>query len=127
MSEIIHGQVVFLIVTLCNGMALMFFYEALRLLRWMFKHGSISIWVEDILYWGIASIPTFYIFFIYNDGNIRWYGLLMLLTGAFLYEMGLSRPVRRFLVKIFGRHRPYLLKKLIIKIKGKIKKNKKEK
>lgn len=105
---------------------LCFFYEILRLLRWFFKHGIISIWIEDILYWGMASIPTFYIFFIYNDGNIRWYGLLMLLTGAFLYEMGLSRPVRRFLVKIFGRHRPYLLKKFIKKMKKKIEKNKKD-
>lgn len=108
MSEIIHGQVTFLIVTLCCGMALVFCYEVLRLLRWMSWHSGILIWIEDILYWAVAAIPVYYIFFIYNDGEIRWYGALMLVTGAWLYEKGISRPVRGVLVKIFGSHRPSL-------------------
>jgi len=121
-SEIIHGQVTFLLVTLCCGMALVFCYEILRLLRWMFKHQGIVIWIEDILYWAAASIPTFYIFFVYNDGEIRWYGALMLLSGAWLYENGISRPVRKRLVKIFGSHRPSVIKQ----IKHKIEKHRKK-
>lgn len=108
MSEIIHGQVIFLIVTLCCGMALVFGYEALRLLRWIFWHPGVLIWAGDILYWAVASVPVYYIFFIYNNGEIRWYGALMLVTGAWLYEKGISRPVRGMLVKIFGSHKPSL-------------------
>lgn len=108
MSEIIHGQVTFLIVTLCCGMALVFCYEVLRLLRWMFCHSGILVWIEDILYWAVAAIPVYCVFFVYNDGEIRWYGALMLVTGAWLYEKGISRPARGVLVKIFGSHRPSL-------------------
>ena len=79
MSEIIHGQVTFLIVTLCCGMALVFGYEILRFLRWMFWHPGILVWIEDILYWAVASVPVYYIFFVYNDGEIRWYGALQFL------------------------------------------------
>lgn len=121
MSEIIHGQVTFLLVTLCCGMALIFFYEILRLLRWMFRHTVAVIWIEDILYWAAASIPVFYVFFVYNDGEIRWYGVLMLVVGAWLYENGISRPIRVRLVKIFGSHRPLLLKWIKKKIKKHIK------
>lgn len=121
MSKIILGQVTFLLVTLCCGMALIFFYEVLRLLRWISSHPAGLIWIEDILYWAVASIPVFYIFFIYNDGEIRWYGVLMLLMGAWLYEYGISRPVRGLLVRIFGCHKPSFLKWLRTKIhiKGK--------
>ena len=127
MSEIIHGQVTFLLVTLCCGMALMFCYEVLSILRWMAKHTGIVIWIEDILYWAAASIPVFYIFFIYNDGEIRWYGILMLVMGAWLYENGISRPVRKRLVKIFGSHRPSFLRWIKNKIKkAQIKRNKKK-
>ncbi len=126
MSEIIHGQVTFLLVTLCCGMALIFFYEILRLLRWMFKHTGAVIWMEDILYWASVSIPVFYIFFVYNDGEIRWYGVLMLVLGAWLYENGISRPVRGRLVKIFGSHKPLLLKLIKNKIKKHIKRKDKD-
>ena len=123
MSEIIHGQVTFLLVTLCCGMALILGYEILRLLRWMFWHPGILTWTEDILYWAAASVPVYYIFFVYNDGEIRWYGALMLVTGAWLYEKGISRPVRGVLVKVFGSHKPSLVK-WIRKKRNKRKQNK---
>lgn len=56
----------------------------------MFRHTVAVIWIEDILYWAAASIPVFYVFFVYNDGEIRWYGVLMLVVGAWLYENGIS-------------------------------------
>lgn len=127
MSEIIHGQVQFLLVTLCCGMALIICYEVLRFLRWIFKHASVMVWVEDILYWSAASVPVFYIFFVYNDGEIRWYGVLMLVLGAWLYENGISRPIRSKLVKIFGSHRPLILKWIKRKIKKLIKRSDKNK
>ena len=34
----------------------------------------------------------------------------MLVMGAWLYENGISRPVRKRLVKIFGSHRPSFLR-----------------
>ena len=59
--------------------------------------------------------------------EIRWYGILMLVMGAWLYENGISRPVRKRLVKIFGSHRPSFLRWIKNKIKkAQIKRNKKK-
>ena len=47
----------------------------------------------------------------------------MLVTGAWLYEKGISRPVRGVLVKVFGSHKPSLVK-WISKKRNKRKQNK---
>lgn len=94
MSQVIWGQVLFVLATLCNGMLLMTGYDVLRLFRWLIPHGKLFLWVEDTLYWCLAALPTFYLFFSYNEGVIRWYGLLGILLGAVLYETGISLPIR---------------------------------
>lgn len=103
MSQIIHGQVLFLLASLCSGMLVMAGYEVVRLLRFLFRHNTIVKWVEDILYWGIAAVPVFYMFFYFNDGDIRWYGILMIICGAYIYYVGISRPVRILVKKIIDK------------------------
>lgn len=110
MSEIIWGQVLFVLASLCNGMLLIAGYDVLRLLRWLIPHGKVWLWVEDTLYWCLAAIPTFYLFFSYNEGVIRWYGLLGILVGAVLYETGISLPIRNWLGKYADRIRRWLRK-----------------
>lgn len=97
MSQVIIGQVLFVLRTLCNGMLLMAGYDGMRLLRWLLPHGRTGVWVGDILYWCLAALPTFWVFFLYNEGTIRWYGLLGLLAGAVIYETGISKPLRKLL------------------------------
>lgn len=94
MSEIIMGQVRFVLVTLCLGMALMLGYDILRFIRWMVPHHKLLIGAEDILYWSLMAVPAYAVFFIYNNGEIRWYGALAVLLGGILYEQGISRIVR---------------------------------
>ena len=95
MSEIIMGQVRFVLVTLCLGMALMLGYDILRFIRWIIPHHKLLIWAEDILYWSLMAVPAYVVFFIYNNGEIRWYGALAAFLGGILYEQGISRVVRR--------------------------------
>lgn len=108
MSKVIWGQVLFVLASLCNGMLLMAGYDVLRLFRWLLPHGKLWLWLEDTLYWCAASVPSFYLFFQYNDGVIRWYGLLGILAGAVLYEVGISLPVRSWLRKYADRFRRFL-------------------
>ena len=110
MSIVIWGQVLFVLASLCNGMLLMVGYDALRLFRWLLPRGKVWLWLEDTLYWCLASVPTFYLFFQYNDGVIRWYCLLGILGGAVLYEAGISLPVRSWLSKYADRLRRTLRK-----------------
>lgn len=103
MSEIIMGQVRFLLVMLCQGMVLICGYDFLRFFRWLVPHHKVVIWAEDILYWSLMSIPVYAMFFLYNNGEIRWYGVLAVFLGGLLYEMGISRMLgkigRRYLEK----------------------------
>ncbi len=94
MSQVIEGQVNFVVAALCNGMLLIAGYDLLRLLRWIVPHSKAWVVMEDLLYWLLASVPTYYLFFCYNEGIIRWYGLLSLLAGGVLYERGISLPIR---------------------------------
>lgn len=99
MSQIIRGQIFFVLATLCCGMLLMALYDVLRFLRWLLPHSRGWVWIEDIIYWTWMAVPVYCLFFVYNEGIIRWYGLLGLLLGAVLYETGISLPIRGFLGK----------------------------
>lgn len=122
----IVGQFRFLLLTLCLGMLYICGYDALRFFRWLFPHGKVMLWVEDILYWCIVSVPGFYLFFLYNDGIIRWYGITSVFCGALLYELGLSRPVRKACDRAFtARKRRFFLR--FFHLKQKFKENLKKK
>lgn len=99
MTEVILGQIRFILFMLCGGMALMFGYDGLRLLRWIVPHSKFMVALQDILYWCAMSVPTFALFFYLHDGQIRWYGLVALFAGIAVYEFGISSPARSILSK----------------------------
>lgn len=100
MSEIIHGQVLYLLAAACCGMACMFLYSLIRILWLFIKKKMFLKSISDIIFWSCLSIPVFYIFYEINSGIIRWYGILMLITGGFLYEKGIYSPVKKIVEKI---------------------------
>lgn len=104
MKQVIQDQLYFQITTLCAGMFMMFGYDILRLWRWLIPHGRIWVWVEDILYWSMLSIPVFILFFQMIDGVPRWYGIVGMFAGGILYEGGISIPLRTGLQKILGKY-----------------------
>lgn len=104
MRQIIQEQIYFQITTLCAGMFLMFGYDILRLWRWLIPHGKIWVWVEDLLYWSLSGIPVFILFFRMIDGVPRWYGIVGMLAGGILYEVGISIPIRTGLQRILGKY-----------------------
>lgn len=102
MKQLIAQQVQFILLMTISGMLLMAGYDILRLIRWWIPHGKIMIAVEDVLYWMAVSIPIFYLFLIYHDGIIRWYGVVAVVSGIVLYEYAFSKPVRNRLAAILN-------------------------
>lgn len=100
MTKIIVGQLQFILLMLCGGMGIMACYDGMRLFRWLIPHGKAAKVLEDLLYWCVASVPAFYMFYRLADGEIRWYGMTTLLGGIALYEFGISVPVRKCLDRI---------------------------
>lgn len=101
MNEEIIGQLRFVLLSLCLGMGCIACYDVLRFLRFLIPHGKSVIWVEDILYWSLASIPGFAVFFWFNQGSLRWYGVTAVIFGAWVYELGVSRVLRKWGNRIF--------------------------
>ena len=81
MTEVILGQLRFILWMMCGGMAILAGYDVLRLFRWLVPHGAVWIAVEDLFFWGAASVPAFILFLKMHDGQIRWYGVVALLSG----------------------------------------------
>lgn len=138
MTEIIMGQVRFVLVTLCLGMLLMFGYDLWRFIRWIIPHHKIVVWTEDLLYWTLMAVPAYAVFFIYNNGEIRWYGALAVFLGGFLYEKGISSVLRRFgrrylekpkrkLIRVLSKvQKCFSVKRRVEKLQRKIQKKKKK-
>lgn len=100
MSEIIYGQVRYLFATALSGMACMFLYSIVRILRIFIKQSLPVKTVFDIIFWTCLSVPVFYVFYNINSGIIRWYGVVMMIAGAVLYEKGIYCPVKKIVEKI---------------------------
>lgn len=94
MSQEITNQFRFLLLSLCTGMIVMAGYDVVRFLRFLISHNKLWVWIEDLLYWCLVSFPVFLIFLQFQDGVIRWYGVIALISGALLYEYGISRVCR---------------------------------
>lgn len=127
-----------------GGMLIAFVYDLFRIKRKTFKSkSSLSIYLEDFLYWLIVSGILFIIFYSSNDGELRGFIILGILLGVILYILLLSKIVTailmwvikflfkiiylfvlmplKILIKIFKRPTKFLIRKC----KGLIKKVKK--
>lgn len=95
MTAMIVEQFRFVLMSACLGMLLMAGYDVCRLWRWLIPHPKGLVFVEDMLFWCGMALPVYIVFYIYNNGEIRWYGVLAVVLGSALYEWGISRCVRR--------------------------------
>ena len=84
MSEIIYGQVRYLLASALSGMGCMFLYSIIRMFELLLK----------------LCMPVKIIIYNINSGIIRWYGIVMIISGAVLYERGIYVPVKKSVEKI---------------------------
>lgn len=59
MSEVIQNETWFFLTSVATGVLLVFAYDLLRILRRVFKHGTILTGVEDFLYWCVTAFVIF--------------------------------------------------------------------
>lgn len=95
MTAMIVEQLRFVLMSACMGMLLMAGYDICRLWRWLIPHRGGLVFFEDMLFWCGMALPIYIVFYIYNNGEIRWYGVLAVVLGSVLYEWGISRCIRR--------------------------------
>lgn len=120
------------------GGGLMLAYDGLRLLRLFVTHRRSVQAVEELIFWLAASFVIYTLIYRYNSGAVRNYVVFGMAVGMILYRLCLSswviriscfflRPVRNVvrLFKTFLKDSGKILKSGLIKVKIKLRSNKK--
>ena len=85
MSDVIRQETTVFFLAIALGAGLSFFYDFLRVLRRMIRHGAVATGIEDLLFWLFGACLLFALMFYGTDGELRGYVLLGTLCGALLY------------------------------------------
>lgn len=85
--------------SLLVGIMLMILYDGFRLFRLLVKHRAWLIGVEDVIYWVFASFTVFGLFYLENDGALRFYMIGAVILGMILYDRMVSTNFFRVLKK----------------------------
>lgn len=119
-SDGIHQELVFLLISFALGEGLVMLYDVFRIFRKVVPHGVIWISVEDVLYWIVAALLIFGMIFQENDGLIRGFAIGGILLGMLFFNHFVSpfliRSISGILKKILE-----ILKKGLKKIREAVK------
>lgn len=85
--------------SLAVGIVLMMIYDIFRLFRLLVRHSAWMIGVEDVIYWVFASFTVFGLFYLENDGALRFYMIGAVIFGMILYDRIVSTNFFRVLKK----------------------------
>ncbi len=87
MSREIVQELTFFTHSVLIGLVITFVYDWIRVLRRLFKHGTLLMSVEDLLFWLACGIGVFYMLYRENNGTLRWFAVLGAAVGMFFYKM----------------------------------------
>jgi len=99
MGEMIYWELDYVLSCILWGLFLMLIYDILRILRLVWKKGSIWVSIEDILYWSFAAIGTFHLFYKQDNGVIRWFAI----AATFFMMLVMNRFISRWTVPFISR------------------------
>lgn len=84
------------------GMFIGLIYDIFRIKRKLVKTAAFFIYIEDLLFWIITAFIMFAFLFYINDGEIRIYIYLGVITGIILYSLLFSKLIIKCSVAIFN-------------------------
>lgn len=87
MSREIVQELTFFTHSVLMGLVITFAYDWIRVLRKLFRHGTLLLSVEDLFFWIACGIGVFYMLYRENDGTLRWFAVLGAAIGMFFYKM----------------------------------------
>ena len=90
MEVSISNQVYVFFVMVAAGMGISLLFDIFRTWRRLLRPGNISTGIGDLLYWLLVSAGVFFIIFIVNNGELRWFELVGIILGSLLYFLAFS-------------------------------------
>lgn len=106
-AETINQAYLFLIFIL-NGIIIGIVFDAFRILRKSFKTPNIITYIEDILFWIMATTIVMYSIFVFNNGAFRAYIFIGIFIGIATYMLFCSKIIMNISVKIIS-----IIKKIV--------------
>lgn len=74
-----------------TGIVISVIFDIFRVIRKSFKTPNILTYIEDILFWILSGLLIIYVIFHYTTGEIRLYMILMIIIGAIIYFVTISK------------------------------------
>lgn len=87
------NQFKILIAFFTDGILIGVLFDLFRATRKCYKTPNILIYIEDTLFWILAGLLTLLVICTFTDGQIRLYMILVLILGAILYFITLSKYI----------------------------------
>lgn len=96
MSSQIVEETLFLYHSVLLGVFVAVVYDVVRIFRRVVSHNRFFLSLEDILYWVFCAWEVFYLLYKESSGVLRWFAILGIALGMFLYLISISRFVVHF-------------------------------
>ena len=91
-----------LIAFFADGIIIGLLFDLFRAIRKCYKTSNIIIYIEDVLFWILAGLLTLVVIFIFANGQIRLYMVLMLILGCIIYFATISKYIMLLSTKIIN-------------------------
>ena len=100
--KILNNQLYILLSFFTTGIVIGIIFDMFRVTRKAFKMPNILIYIEDALFWILAGFVLLFTICTFTDGQIRLYMILILILGALIYFITISKWFIRINTKIFN-------------------------
>ena len=102
-SEGIHQELIFLLISVALGEGLIILYDIFRIFRQVIPHGVIWTAIEDVCYWVVCALLAFGMVFRTNDGLVRGFSIGGILLGMLFYNHFVSPFFVKYLSLFSGK------------------------
>jgi len=110
LENTIITQLYSLFIFTISGIIIGLFFDVFRVFRKSFKTSDIVTYLQDIIFWICTGLFILFVLFKFNNGQIRSYTIIGLITGVLIYMFTISKYFIKINVKILTFFKNIILK-----------------
>lgn len=104
MSGVVRQEILFFITSMLTGLGLLWIYDIFIFFRNIFHHREWLVSLEDFVYWCFCAGIIFAMIFERNNGIIRSYAFVGILTGVWI-QWKIQSLFQKFWIKLLKKRR----------------------
>lgn len=103
MSKLVTTEFVLFLYACYFGIEIAFAYDLLRIFRRVVGHNRLAMAFEDFLYWLWVGVKAFLMIYEYHNGSLRFYTILGVCAGIFLYTVSIGALFVKYSAKLLNK------------------------